>query len=42
MTEPKRSQRPAERRSDTAITNPNDRLAQLEARLEHTLTVVIS
>ncbi len=34
MTEPRRSQRPAERRSDTAITNPNDRLAQLEARLE--------
>jgi hypothetical protein len=34
MTEPRRSQRPAERRKETAITDPNDRLAQLEARLE--------
>ena len=34
MTEPRRSQRPAGRRSDTAMTTPSDRLAQLEARLE--------
>jgi hypothetical protein len=33
MTEPGRSQRPAERRKETAMTSPNDRLAQLEARL---------
>lgn len=34
MTEPRRSQRPADRQNDSAIANPNDRLAQLEARLE--------
>jgi hypothetical protein len=34
MTEPRRSQRPAERRKETGLTNPKDRLSQLEARLE--------